>query len=158
MISSVINDEFEDDSDDVILMDLADNYYNSQLISQKKWDISSVKSKMSGDVCTITILASIQEICKMGLSKSGFQQSILLKDDADNIKVFNSSNVKVKVSEDLIHKKLGIDGETARSIRKTEAGTGELVQMLAEWYSWLEKLNNFEFVLRVGEGAVEWID
>jgi hypothetical protein len=94
----------------------------------------------------------------MGLSKSGFQQSILLKDDADNIKVFNSSNVKVKVSEDLIHKKLGIDGETARSIRKTEAGTGELVQMLAEWYSWLEKLNNFEFVLRVGEGAVEWID
>lgn len=98
---------------------------------------------------TMTINASIQEICKMGLSKSGFQQSILLKDDIDTI--------KVKVSEDLIHNKLGIDGHTARSIRKTNAGTGELVQMLADWYSWLEKLKDSEFVLRVGEGRVEWI-
>lgn len=59
------------------------------------------------------------------------------------------------MSEDLIHKKLGIDGDTARSIRKTNAG--ELVQLLADWYSWLEELKDFEFVLRVGEGIVEWI-
>lgn len=139
---SILNNEFDSDTDDAILIDLVDGTISNL-------DISFVKSKISGPVSTITINASIQEICKMGLSKTGFQQYILLKDSVDTI--------KVKVSEDLIHKKLGIDGKTARSIRKTNTGTGELVQMLADWYSWLEKLKDYEFVLRVGDGNVEWI-
>ena len=153
---SVINDEFEDDSDDVILLDLVDDFDSNQINQTAKSDILSVKSKISGDLCQITITASIEEICKMGLSKAGFQQFIILKDDSDTIKVVNSSYRQVKVSEDLINQKLGINAETARSIRKTDAGTGKLVQMLADWYSWLENLKNFEFVLRVGEGVVEW--
>lgn len=71
-------------------MDLV-NDLDGTIDSCVKLDISTVKSKTFGNPVTMTINASIQEICKMGLSKSGFQQFIVLRDDVDTIKVFNSS-------------------------------------------------------------------
>jgi hypothetical protein len=132
--------------DDMINLDAVNRH---DLKDDLKENISSLKSQIHGPVKTIEIIASIQEICKLGLSKSGFQQSLVIKDDCDSL--------KVKVSESLIHTKLGIDGETARNIRKTHAGTGELVNLLADWYKWLENLKDFKFILEIGQGGVEWI-